>query len=195
MLVPQSLAIVTAAFCDEDRGAAIEGLVGTLGALDGDRPVHRGLPGRRLVVAMGVPAERPPGRHDVVARRAVPETSDARADPRLDVPGAITVTLGLAGVVYALIEVRSGFETPAIAFAGVAGAALLVAVEIERRSPAPMVPLGLFRSRRFTGANLTTFTVYAALGVGFFFVSLQLQTLLGYSALEAGPPACRSPCC
>ena len=49
-----------------------------------------------------------------------------------------------------------------------------------------MMPLSIFANRRFTGANLTTFTVYAALGGGFFFLGLQLQTVLGYSALEAG---------
>ena len=188
MLVPQSLAIVTAAFCDEDRGAAIGAWSGLSGLSTAIGPFIGGYLvdawSWRWAFLLNVPL----AATTWWLARAVPETSDAGADPRLDVPGAITVTLGLAGVVYALIEgpVR-GFETPAIAFAGVAGVALLVAfVEIERRSPAPMVPLSLFRSRRFTGANLTTFTVYAALGVGFFFVSLQLQTLLGYSALEAG---------
>ena len=133
--------------------------------------------------------------------RAVPETHggmpnrpapDRRgrlaASSRLDVPGAVTATLGLAGVVYALIQGPDrGFARPDVAVAGLAGAALLIAFAIiEHRAPAPMVPLSLFRSRRFTGANLTTVTVYAALGAGFFFLTLQLQTVLGYSALAAG---------
>lgn len=188
MLVPQSLAIVTAAFCDEDRGAAIGAWSGLSGLSTAIGPFIGGYLvdtwSWRWAFLLNVPL----AATTWWLARAVPETRDAGADPRLDVPGAISVTLGLAGVVYALIEgpVR-GFGAPTILAAGIAGAVLLVAfVAIERRSPAPMMPLSLFRSRRFTGANLTTFTVYAALGAGFFFVSLQLQTVLGYSALEAG---------
>jgi hypothetical protein len=57
---------------------------------------------------------------------------------------------------------------------------------VEARSPAPMLPLALFRNRQFSGANLTTLAVYAALSGAFFLLVLQLQVALGYSALEAG---------
>src|SRR5207248_10189679 len=72
----------------------------------------------------------------------------------------------------------------AAAVIGVAGLAAFVLV--ERRRADPMLPLGLFRSHQFTGANLTTLAVYAGLGGVFFFVVLELQLVLGYSALEAG---------
>jgi len=188
MLVPQSLAIVTAAFRREDRGAAIgawsglSGLSTAIGPFIGGSLVDTF--SWRWAFVLNVPL----AAVTWWLARAVPETRDADAAPHLDVPGAVTVTLGLAGLVYALIEGPGrGFGSLPVAVAGVVGVALLVAfVEIERRAAAPMVPLALFRSRRFTGANLTTFTVYAALGSGFFFVSLQLQTVLGYSAVESG---------
>jgi EmrB/QacA subfamily drug resistance transporter len=188
MLVPQSLAIVTAAFRREDRGAAIgawsglSGLSTAIGPFIGGSLVDAF--SWRWAFLLNVPL----AAASWVLARAVPETRDADASPHLDVPGALTVTLGLAGLVYALIEGPTrGFGSATVVAAGAAGVALLVAfIEIERRSASPMVPLLLFRSKRFTGANLTTFTVYAALGSGFFFVSLQLQTVLGYSALEAG---------
>ena len=188
MLVPQSLAIVTAAFRQEDRGAAIgawsglSGLSTAIGPFIGGSLVDAF--SWRWAFLLNVPL----AAATWLLARAVPETRDADASPHLDVPGALTVTLGLAGLVYALIEGPTrGFGSWPVMIAGTSGVALLVAfVEIERRSTTPMVPLALFRSRRFTGANLTTFTVYAALGSGFFFVSLQLQTVLGYSALESG---------
>ena len=188
MLVPQSLAIVTAAFRHEDRGAAIgawsglSGLSTAIGPFVGGSLVDAF--SWRWAFLLNVPL----AAVTWVLAKSVPETRDADAAPHLDVPGALTVTLGLAGLVYALIEgPERGFGSLPVVIAGVAGVALLAAfVEIERRAAAPMVPLALFRSKRFTGANLTTFTVYAALGSGFFFVSLQLQTVLGYSALESG---------
>ena len=188
MLVPQSLAIVTAAFRKEDRGAAIGAWSGLSGLSTAIGPFIGGFlvdaVSWRWAFLLNVPL----AAVTWVLAKSVPETRDADAPPHLDVPGALTVTVGLAGLVYALIVgPERGFGSVPVVVAGVVGVALLVAfVEIERRSPAPMVPLALFRSRRFTGANLTTFTVYAALGSGFFFVSLQLQTVLGYSALESG---------
>jgi EmrB/QacA subfamily drug resistance transporter len=188
MLVPQSLAIVTAAFRREDRGAAIGAWSGLSGLSTAIGPFVGGFLvdafSWRWAFLLNVPL----AAVTWVLAKAVPETRDADAPPHLDVPGALTVTLGLAGLVYALIEgPRRGFGSGPVVVAGAVGVALLAAfIAIERRSAAPMVPLTLFRSKRFTGANLTTFTVYAALGAGFFFVSLQLQTVLGYSALESG---------
>jgi EmrB/QacA subfamily drug resistance transporter len=188
MLVPQSLAIVTAAFRHEDRGAAIGAWSGLSGLSTAIGPFVGGWLvdafSWRWAFLLNVPL----AAVTFVLAKSIPETRDADAAPGLDVPGAVTVTLGLAGLVYALIEgPERGFGSAPVLIAGVAGVASLIAfVAIERRAAAPMVPLALFRSKRFTGANLTTFTVYAALGSGFFFVSLQLQTVLGYSALESG---------
>jgi len=114
----------------------------------------------------------------VVASRHVPE-SQADGAPGLDLAGAVTASAGLALSTYALIEGR-----PAIGVAGLA--VLVVFVVVEARAPAPMLPLTLFRNRQFSGANLTTLAVYAALSGAFFLLVLQLQVALGYSALEAG---------
>ena len=114
----------------------------------------------------------------VLASRHVPET---RSDTQehLDGRGAAAASVGLALVTYGLIE-RS---VPA----GVLGCVLLVAfVLIELRSPAPMLPLSVFKNRQFSGANATTLAVYAALSGAFFLLIIELQVVLHYSALEAG---------
>ena len=96
------------------------------------------------------------------------------------------VAFGLASLTAGLIEAGGEWSAPTIA-AVIAGVGFLVAfVAIERRSPAPMLPLDLFRSRQFRGANLVTLAIYAGLGGVFFFVVVNLQASLGYSALESG---------
>jgi hypothetical protein len=98
----------------------------------------------------------------------------------------VLASIGLAALAYALIEGAVDFG-PAEAVAAVVGVAALVAfVMTEARSRQPMLPLEIFRSRQFTGANLTTLAVYTALGGTTFLVVLQLQLGLGYSAVEAG---------
>ena len=90
-------------------------------------------------------------------------------------------------MIYALIEGPSRGWTFATVTAAVVGAAALVAFPvIENRARSPVLPLKLFRSRQFTGANLTTLAVYTAVGGALFLLVLQLQQSLGYSALVAG---------
>ena len=118
--------------------------------------------------------------------RRVPESTDPDAPAHLDLLGATIVALGLASLTAGLIEAGAGWTVLTVA-AVIAGVALLGAfVVVERRSPAPMLPPALFRSRQFTGANLVTLAVYAGLGGAFFFVVVNLQDALGYSALESG---------
>lgn len=121
-----------------------------------------------------------------VAVRHVPESLDTARVSRPDVPGAVCVSLGLGALAYVLIEGTGGFGMPEVA-AGAAGTAALAAfVLIERRRRHPMLPLEMFRSRQFSGANATTFAVYAALAGAMFLLVLQLQLVHGYSALAAG---------
>jgi hypothetical protein len=109
------------------------------------------------------------------------------APKRVDVPGAVLLAAGLAGVVYALIEGPSSHWPTSSVVLGLLGTAALVGwFVVERRSPNPMVPLGIFRSRQFSGANAVTFAVYAAFGATTFLLVVHLQTDLGYSALAAG---------
>ena len=101
----------------------------------------------------------------LISARYVPESRDPGAR-RLDLPGAALATLGLGGVVFGLIEASARGLADALVIASltIGVAALAAFVLVERSSPEPMMPLGLFRSRDFAGANLLTFFLYAALG-------------------------------
>ena len=109
------------------------------------------------------------------------------ATGRLDFPGAALAAIGLAGTTYALIEAPGNGMNAVTAIAAIAGVAAIVGfLVVEMRSPNPMMPLGMFRSRQFSAANLVTFVVYAALS-GFFFLFVAfLQISMGYSPIAAG---------
>jgi MFS family permease len=121
------------------------------------------------------------------AGRHVPETSDPTATGRIDLRGAALAALGLAGTTYALIEAPGKGASALVLVAGIGGLLALAAFFAgERRSPNPMLPLEIFRSRQFSAANGVTFVVYAALG-GFFFLFVSfLQISMGYTPIEAG---------
>jgi EmrB/QacA subfamily drug resistance transporter len=120
--------------------------------------------------------------------RYVPESRAEDAPQRLDWLGALLVMLGLGGVAYGLIEGPVvGWRAPGVLTGLVGGViSLFFFPFVEARQDEPMVPLTLFRSRNFTGANLTTLGVYFALQGTSFFVVLYLQNVMGYSALTAG---------
>ncbi|MFI2634248.1 MFS transporter [Streptomyces collinus] len=186
LLTPGSLALIQASFHPDDRGRAV-GLwsgFGGIGAAVG--PFVGGWlvdgPGWRWVFLLNVPVALvcvP------VALRHVPESGDQQAHGRFDVLGAVLGALALALVTYALIEAGGGGAV--VAVSAVAGLAAGVAfVLVERRRPDPMMPPDIFASRQFTAVNLITLCVYAALGGFFFLAALQLQVVVGYSALAAG---------
>ncbi|OUC74575.1 MFS transporter, partial [Streptomyces swartbergensis] len=105
---------------------------------------------------------------------------------RFDVLGAVLGASALALLTYALIE-AAGADGLVVAGTAVAGAVAAVAfVVVERRRSEPMMPPDIFSSRQFTAVNLVTLCVYAALGGFFFLAALQLQVVVGYSALAAG---------
>lgn len=186
LLTPGSLALIQASFHPDDRGRAV-GLwsgFGGIGAAVG--PFVGGWlvdgPGWRWVFLLNVPLALvcvP------VALRHVPESGDQRAHGRFDVLGAVLGALALALVTYALIEAGDGGLL--VVVSAVVGLAAAVAfVVVERRRPDPMMPPDIFASRQFTAVNLVTLCVYAALGGFFFLAALQLQVVVGYSALAAG---------
>ncbi|MFD9936233.1 MFS transporter [Streptomyces massasporeus] len=187
LLTPGSLALIQASFHPDDRGRAV-GLwsgFGGIGAAVG--PFVGGWlvdgPGWRWVFLLNVPLALvcvP------VALRHVPESGGGqRAQGQFDVLGAVLGALALALVTYALIEAGEGGLV--VVVSAVAGLAAAVAfVVVERRRPDPMMPLDIFASRQFTAVNLVTLCVYAALGGFFFLAALQLQVVVGYSALAAG---------
>jgi EmrB/QacA subfamily drug resistance transporter len=107
---------------------------------------------------------------------------------RFDVAGAITVTGSLSLLVYALVKSNDyGWGSARTLLVLAASAVLMAAfILIERRTKAPMLPLGLFRNRVLTGANVVGFMLGAAIFSMFFFLSLYMQQVLGYSALKTG---------
>jgi len=180
LLVPGSLALISASFHPDDRGRAIgawsglAGVAGALGPLVGGWLIDAA--SWRLIFFINLPIA---AACFVITTRFVPESRDDDAGRRPDYAGAATASLGLAAMAYGLIERQWA--------AGFAGAVVLLAfVVIERRVAHPMLPLDIFRSAQFRGANLTTFAVYTGLGGTTFALVLQLQKSLKYSALEAG---------
>jgi len=189
LLVPGSLAIISAAFDERARGKAIGTWSGATAITAALGPVLGGWMidhlSWRAVFFINVPLAA------VVLGLAlwrVPESRNRGAQGRLDWPGALLVTLGLAGIVYALIEAPArGWGSAPIQASFCFGAVALAAfVATEAYRPSPMIPLSLFASRAFSGANLLTFLLYAALGGGLFFLPLNLIQVQRYSATAAG---------
>jgi EmrB/QacA subfamily drug resistance transporter len=187
-LVPGSLALISASFRVEDRGRAIGAWSGLAGISSAIGPFLGGWlidsVSWRWVFLINLPLS---AAAIAVALRHVPESRDEDSVRHVDVLGGATLSVGLAGIVYALIEGPAGASGAVVAVAVTLGVGGLVAFAIiEARSPQPMVPLVLFRSRQFSGANAVTVAVYAAMGIAFFLIVVHLQTDLGYSALAAG---------
>jgi EmrB/QacA subfamily drug resistance transporter len=189
LLVPNSLAMLEAAFEGEDRGAAI----GQWAAWSAVSTAVGPLAGGWLVDALSwrwVFAAVAPFAIGaaVIAQRFMREDANATKSRRLDFTGSALVTLGLAGVVGGLTSGPEwGFTHPLVLVALIGGLVLLAAFfNVERTSAAPLLPLDVFASRQFTGTNVTTLFVYAALAALFLLLMLELQSVLGYSALRAG---------
>jgi EmrB/QacA subfamily drug resistance transporter len=189
LLTPAALAVIVATFPPEERGRAVGawtawGGMGTvLGPLIGGQLVDSA--SWRWIFAINVP---------IVlitlflVERVVPEGRPRAADAKVDVIGATLCALGLGGITYGLIEQPlHGWGDAMVAVPLIGGAALFAAFVVwEARSPHPMLPLSLFRRRNFAVGNIETFSMYAGLGLLFFFLVLFLQQVAGYSALEAG---------
>ena len=188
LLVPNSLAIIGASFDEERRGRAI----GTWAAFTGVSmvlgPVLGGYLAENLswrgVFFINVPLAIAVL---VIAYRRVPESRDPGAR-RLDLRGATLAAAGLGSLVLGLLESsKSGLGNPFVVGSLVLGVVALAAfVVVESRVREPMVPLELFRSRDFTGANVFTLLFYFSLGGALFFLPFNLIWVQGYSATAAG---------
>jgi EmrB/QacA subfamily drug resistance transporter len=180
LLVPGSLALISANFSQQERGRAIGTWSGFTSITAAIGPVLGGwfteYGSWRWVFFINVPLGL------VVLWLAlwrVPESRSANQGQRLDWQGGVLAALGFGGIVFALIE--------SAAVAGAVGAvALLALLYREANSSSPMVPLRLFRSRNFSGANLLTLFLYSALTGVLFFFPLNLIQIQGYSPTEAG---------
>ena len=188
LLIPNSLAIIGASFDEARRGKAIgtwAGFTGVslvlgpvLGGYLAENLSWRGVFFINVPVAIAVLA---------IAFRHVPESRDPGAR-RLDFPGAALAAVGLGGVVFGLLESsKSGLGDPLVVGSlAVGGVALAAFVFVEARASEPMVPLELFRSRDFAGANVFTLLFYFSLGGTLFFLPFNLIWVHGYSATAAG---------
>src|SRR5215212_7569030 len=188
LLVPGSLAIIGASFREENRGKAIGTWSGFSGITTAIGPILGGYlvdnVSWRAAFLLNVPLAIAV---ILIAVRHVPESRDPAAR-RLDIPGAILATAGLGGIVYGLIESsNAGFGSVAVILSLFLGVLALVAFLVrERRTQEPMLPLTLFRSRNFSGANLLTLLLYAGLGGALYFYPFVLIQVHGYSATAAG---------
>lgn len=209
LLVPGSLALISASFPEAQRGRAIgtwsgfTAMTAAVGPVLGGWLVEHG--SWRAVFFINVPlAAIVVG----LSLRHVTESRNRAAVQALDWLGAGLVSIGLGGVTFALIEAPdrlkglmtrastaspqgaatvAGHDATTIIVAACVGViALLAFLIVEARSRAPMVPLTLFRSRTFTGANLITLFIYSGLGGVLYFLPLNLIQVQHYSPTEAG---------
>jgi EmrB/QacA subfamily drug resistance transporter len=189
LLVPVSLAIISAAFPAPERGKALGTWAGFSAVTTALGPVLGGwlvdtLSWRAIffinvpiaVITLGI------------AFRHVPESREASADAALDWPGGLLAALGLGALAYGLTAASERDWThPSVSGSLILSAALMIAfIWREARAASPMLPFGLFRSMTFTGANMMTLLLYFALSGAFFFLPFDLIQIRGYSATLAG---------
>jgi EmrB/QacA subfamily drug resistance transporter len=188
LVTPSSLAIIVGAFAPKERGAAIGSWTawGAIAAIIG--PLAGGVivdqVSWRWIFAVNVPLV---AATLVLIHVAVPASTRA-VKRRVDVVGATLCALGLAGVVFALIEQpHRGWGSPVILITLIGGILSFAAfLAYERRAPEPMLKLELFTHRNFAVGNLETLSMYAGLSILFFFLTIYLQEVAGYSALRSG---------
>jgi EmrB/QacA subfamily drug resistance transporter len=180
LLVPGSLALISVNFSEQQRGRAIgtwsgfTSITAAVGPVLGGWFVEHG--SWRWVFFINLPLGLAVL---LLALWKVPESRAGRQGQQLDWLGGWLASLGFGGIVFALIE--------SVPIAGAIGAVALIAMLYwETRAPSPMVPLHLFRSRNFTGANLLTLFLYSALSGVLFFFPLNLIQVQGYSPTQAG---------
>ncbi|MFQ6024119.1 MAG: MFS transporter [Acidiferrobacterales bacterium] len=189
LLTPGSLAIISAAFPEERRGHAIgtwsafTAIGAALGPVMGGWFVEN--LSWRWIFFINVPLAIIV---IVISSRYVPESWSDESNTALDWRGGLLATLGLGGVVYGLIESANlGLTHPLVITTLLVGTLALVGfILVQARSPTPMMPLHLFRKRTFTGANLLTLFLYAALTGALFFLPFNLIQVQHYSATAAG---------
>jgi EmrB/QacA subfamily drug resistance transporter len=188
LLVPGSLAIISTSFDEKSRGQAIGTWSGFTAITTGIGPVLGGWlvehASWRWVFLINIPLA---AAVVVISLWRIPESRSADARS-IDWAGAILATVGLAGLVGGFVEsVNLGWRSPLVFGSLIVGVGCLVGfVLVEAKSVSPMLPLTLFESSSFDGANLLTLCLYAAIGVFFFVFPLNLIQVQGYSTTATG---------
>ncbi len=190
IISPAALSIVTTTFSE---GAERNKALGIWGALGGSGAAAGVLFGGILVKYLGWEwiffVNVPVGiLVFLLAERIIPESRVEDAQRRFDAAGAITVTSGLAVLVYAISKAPDdGWgSTRTILLLIVAGLLLAAFIVIELRGRAPLVPFGIFRNRSLSGANVVGFLMGMVIFANFFVLTLYVQQVLGWSALKTG---------
>jgi EmrB/QacA subfamily drug resistance transporter len=188
LMNPATLSIIAATFPPRERGTAIGIWAGTSALALAIGPLVGGLITEHVnwnwIFFINVPI----GILAIAASFLFIDESRDETHAGLDVPGLITSALGLFALTYGLIEANTyGWGSPRILGAFLLAAVALIGfIALEKRQREPMLPLELFRNRTYTGANLVMLLVALAMFGVFFFVSLYMQNILGYSAVQAG---------
>lgn len=189
LLVPGSLAIISAAFPAAERGKAIGTWSGFTGITAAIGPVLGGWLVQhfswRWVFFINLPIA---AAVIMISLLFVPESCGESGKQKLDLPGAFLITLGLGLLVFGMIEAPAlGWTNPETWATSVAG---VIAIGLflwrETATDNPLLPLRLFQSRNFTGANLLTLLLYAALGALLFFLPYNLIQVQGFTPTQAG---------
>jgi EmrB/QacA subfamily drug resistance transporter len=189
LLIPSNLAIIGATFNETERGKAI-GIWAAFAAITAALgPVLGGwladAVSWRAIFFVNVPLALVTV---LVTLRHMPESRDRQAPRRLDWRGTVLAAGALAAVAFGLIQSSElGWRHPSVLTALILGPVLMVAfLRAQARSETPLVPLSLFRSTSFSGVNLLTLLLYAALGGVFFLLPFDLIQVQGYAAVSAG---------
>lgn len=189
MMMPATLSIVTNAFPPHERGKALGTWAGVSALALAIGPVVGGFLTEqvswRAIFFLNLPVA---AAAIAVAIPAVRESRDETVGRTIDYPGIATLTVGLTGLVLALIQGNAwGWGSARIVgLFALAVVALVAFVSIEQRVDTPMVDFSFFRSRQFVGASSVGFIVSFGMMAVFFFTALYMQNILGYSALQAG---------
>ena len=189
LMNPATLSIIAATFPPRQRGTAIGIWAGTAALALALGPLIGGLLTEHISWGWIFFVNVPIGIIAIVATLLlVPESRDQSAEQRLDLAGLVTSGLGLFSLTYGLIEANTyGWTSPRIIGAFAVGVVMLVTfVLLEQRQRIPMLDLSLFKNGTFAGANLAVLLVALAMFGVFFFLSLYMQGVLGYSAVKAG---------
>ncbi len=189
LMNPATLSIIAATFPPHQRGMAIGIWAGVSALALAIGPLVGGLLTQHLDWSWIFFVNVPVGILAIIASFVlIPESKDESAEQRLDLPGLLTSGIGLFAFTYGLIEANTyGWTSGRIVGAFVVAAVMLVAfVLLETRQRLPMLDLSLFRNGTFAGANIAILLVALAMFGVFFFVSLYMQGILGYSAVQAG---------
>ena len=187
LLVPGSLALISARYGKETRGRAIGTWAGFTSIAAGIGPIIGGWLVQELSWRWIFYINIPLAALVIAIVRRIPESRNEQESAGIDWIGAALVTAGLFGLVFGLVEAGSkGFSDIGVISALALGTTALAAFIIEeRRCPHPMVPLSFFRSRAFTGANVLTLFLYCGLSATMFVLPFNLIQVHGYSVVEA----------